>query len=898
MRPDGGVTGTSQRENWEPSVSQQRRLALVVDDDPDIALVCSLHLEGAGFEVIEAGTGLQALELAAIKHPEVVVLDYMLPDLDGVEVLRRLKADPDTADMPVLMLTARTHKKDQAAAWEAGASDFMVKPFDGKEFVKTVRRIADERGVVPRREQAIEEIVDARRAADATLASLVREATDAIICKDLDGTITFWNRGAERLYGWTAEEAVGSSIKMIAAPETIEEIDEILAKVSRGEPVTLFETTRQHRDGHRIHISLGVSPVRDAQGRVVGAAAIARDVTERVLRETRYEGLIESAPDAMILLNQHGEIEMVNQQAELMFGYDRFRLLGHKVEMLVPERFRRQHPAFRRQYADNPRTRSMGAGLDLYALRSDGTEFPVEISLSPLEEREDGQTYAAAIRDVTERRAAEARFRGMLDAAPDAMVAVDAEGRMTLVNRQAEELFGYSREELLGELVEMLVPFPSRAAHPALRERYLRSGGGHRTFGVRPEVSARRKDGSVFPAEISLSSMQTPEGVVVCAAIRDITERRIADNRFRGVIESAPDAMVIVSDTGAIELVNGQVIRLFGYEREELIGQPIEVLMPLRYRGRHPEHRRRFVRSPRLRPMGANLQLSALRKDGTEFPVEISLSPIESDGTVSVCATIRDVTARRQIEQSQRLAAEREREASARLREVDRLRTDFLATVSHELRTPLTAIKGFAEWLVGSWDTTDEARKRDMIQRIHHAGGRLDFLIQDLLDFSRLERGKLKIDLAPHLLAGLVEESLRNTATALEDHVVDVRVDPQIEVMVDRGAILRVLENLLTNAAKFSPRGSTIHLSADVSSTAVVLSVRDEGVGIPEEEHEKVFDRFYRSPATATSAPGTGIGLAIVKHFVEAQGGTVELQSAVDEGCDVRVTMPRAAVVR
>jgi protein-histidine pros-kinase len=866
----------------------------VVDDDPDIALVCSLHLERAGYEVIEAGNGQQALELAAVKHPVVIVLDYMLPDLDGVEVLRRLKSDPATATIPVLMLTARTHKKDQAAAFEAGAHDFMVKPFDGKQFVKAVDRAADESATAPRREQAIEQIVDARRTADALLASVVREATDAVICKDLDGTITFWNKGAEQLYGWTSEEAVGQSIKMIAAPETVDEIDGILARIARGEPVMLYETTRLHRDGRRLNISLAVSPIHDERDRVVGASAIARDVTERVRRQTRYEGLIEAAPDAMVLLNEHGDIEMVNQQAELMFGYDRSRLLGHPVEMLVPERFRELHPGFRRQYAENPRTRSMGAGLDLYALRSDGTEFPVEISLSPLEEREDGQTYAAAIRDVTERRTAEARFRGMLDAAPDAMVAVDEEGLITLVNRQAERLFGYSRDELLGESVELLVPVPARAAHPGLREGYLRGGGGHRTFGVRPELTARRKDGTVFPAEISLSSMQTPEGVVVCAAIRDITARKLADNRFRGVIESAPDAMVIVSDTGAIELVNGQVIRLFGYEREELIGQPVEVLMPLRYRGRHPEHRRRFVRSPRLRPMGANLQLSGLRKDGTEFPVEISLSPIESDGTVSVCATIRDVTSRRQIEQSQRLAAEREREASARLREVDRLRTDFLATVSHELRTPLTAIKGFAEWLVGSWDVTDEARKRDMIQRIHHAGGRLDFLIQDLLDFSRLERGKLKIELAPQRLVELLEEAQANAATALDEHRVDNRVPADLEVTVDRSAFLRVLENLLTNAAKFSPRGSTIHLAVEVTPSTVVLSVRDEGVGIPDEEHEKVFDRFYRSPATATSAPGTGIGLAIVKHFVEAQGGAVELRSAPDEGCDFRVTLPRA----
>lgn len=870
------------------------RLALVVDDDPDIALVCTLHLEAAGFEVVEAGTGQGALEAAAAKQPDVVVLDYMLPDLDGVEVLRRMRHDPVTAHIPVLMLTARTHKRDQAAAWEAGANDFMVKPFDGQEFVRAVGRVADGGvGHAPKRDAALDELVDAQRQVDAMLASVVREAHDAVICKDLDGVITYWNRGAEQLYGWTADEAIGQSITLISTPETVEEIQEILGQVKTGRPVQLHETSRMHRDGHRLHVSLTVTPVRDPHGRVVGAAAIARDVTERVVLENRYAGLIESAPDAMVLVNEHGEIEMVNQQAELMFGYDRLRLVGQPVEMLVPERYRGAHPQFRRQYTENPRTREMGAGLDLYGVRADGTEFPVEISLSPLEERADGRTFAAAIRDVTERRAVDARYRAMLDAAPDAMIGVDESGVIVMVNKQAEKLFGYGREEMLGELVELLVPRGARAAHPGHRDDYLRSGGGVRTVSERPDLAARRKDGTVFPVEISLSSMKTPDGVVVSAAIRDMTERRLSDTRFRAVIESAPDAMVIVSETGAIELVNGQVRELFGYDSDELIGQPIEVLMPLRYRSRHPDHRRRFTRNPRLRPMGANLQLSALRKDGTEFPVEISLSPIEAGGGVSVCATIRDITARRQIEQSQRLASEREREASARLREVDRLRTDFLSTVSHELRTPLTAIKGFAEWLVAAWDTTADDRKRDMVQRIHHAGGRLDFLIQDLLDFSRLERGTLKVDPAPHALAGLLEEAMRNVATALEQHHVAQHVDAGLEVVVDRTAILRVIENLLTNAAKFSPRGSTIHLGAETDEDTVTLTVRDEGAGIAPEEQEKVFDRFYRASATSGVAPGTGIGLAIVKHFVQAQGGSVELRSALGEGSEFRVTLPR-----
>jgi PAS domain S-box-containing protein len=652
-------------------------VALVVDDDPDVALVCALQLQSAGFSVLEAPDGERALALARSEVPSVILLDLMLPDVDGLEVLRRLKADPRTRDIPVVMLTARTGERDRLAAWRAGASDYLTKPFDGDRLVDAVRSAAsgDSHGIEPR--------AGAWSMRDsAWLAGVVRGAHDAIICKTLEGEITHWNRGAERLYGWHASEVVGRHIAMLTSTETAGEVPAILARVSRGETVVLPETVRLHRDGHRFHVSLCVSPILGEDGEVVGASAIARELLDR------------------------GE--------------------------------------------DRPVPPSAGS------------------------------------------------------AAPSSGRGAGRPGAEDLLGSQADEL-------------------------------------------------------------------------------------------CRAVVEAAPDAMTIVAEDGTILLVNAQMVKLFGYDRDELVGRTVEVLVPSRYRARHATHRRHFQSQATVRPMGAGRELTGLCKDGSEFAIEISLSPLPREAGVDLtCATVRDVTERRMVEAAKALAAEREREATARLREIDRLRNDFLSTVSHELRTPLTAIKGFSQWLTDSWDHADDQRKREMLERIHLAGQRLDLLIQDLLDFTRLERGQLRVDMGPRSLATLVDEAVRLTGGVLHEHVVEVDVGPDL-VLADRATLLRVLENLLTNAAKFSDAGTVIEVRSEVSAEHVELSVRDHGMGIPAPEHAKVFDRFYRVPSTAQSTPGTGIGLAIVKQFVEAQGGSVAVRSPRGGGTEFSVRLRRAS---
>jgi PAS domain S-box-containing protein len=528
----------------------------------------------------------------------------------------------------------------------------------------------------------------------------------------------------------------------------------------------------------------------------------------------------------------------------------------------------------------------MGSGLQLYGLRKDESEFPVEISLSPLD-TEEGVLVSAAIRDLTDRLKVEAKFRGFLEAAPDAVVIVNRAGAIVLVNSQTERLFGYPRAELIGKSVDILVPDRFRGRHPAHRTGYF-DDPKVRGMGSGVELNGRRRDGTEFPVEISLSPLETEEGVLVSAAIRDITERRKAEDKFRGLLESAPDAMVIVGKEGNIVLVNAQMEALFGYSREELTTMRVDHLVPPRYRSKHPEHRTAYFRSPNPRPMGAGLPLYALKKDGSEFPAEISLSPIETPEGTFVTAAIRDITERKRLEEIRRKSLEQEEqnrrveleEQNRRMQEANRLKSEFVANMSHELRTPLNSIIGFAELIhVGKAGATSEAQQ-EYLQDILTSSKHLLQLINDVLDLAKVESGKIEFRPEPVDLGRVVSEVrdiLRGLAA--EKHTkVDVEVEPSLSgVVSDPAKIKQVLYNYLSNAIKFTPEGGrvTIRVSPEAED-GFRIEVIDTGIGVRKEDIHRLFVEFQQLDAsTSKRYPGTGLGLALTKRIAEAAGGSV-----------------------
>ena len=372
------------------------------------------------------------------------------------------------------------------------------------------------------------------------------------------------------------------------------------------------------------------------------------------------------------------------------------------------------------------------------------------------------------------------------------------------------------------------------------------------------------------------------------------------------MLEAAPDAIMQVDAEGKIILLNRVAEDMFGYTRGELLGQPVETLIPQELRGRHHSHRDHYRQHPMTRAMGSGLALEGIRKDGSRFPVEISLSPSATSDGFRITAIIRDITERRMVEErlrrvqeeyTQRLAeTNAELEMTNReLERANRLKTEFLASMSHELRTPLHTIIGFSELLGEELEGPLNEKQKRFVQHIHKESLHLLELINDILDISKIEAGRLELRREAFDFASLVAESLASVRALAEakSQQLEAALDVAPAVDADRLRIKQVLVNLLSNAIKFTPDGGRIRVEAGVQEASVAVSVSDTGVGIPEEELDFIFDKFHQVGATTKGVrEGTGLGLAITKRLVEEHGGTIRVESQPKRGSTFIFTIP------
>jgi PAS domain S-box-containing protein len=721
----------------------------------------------------------------------------------------------------------------------------------------------------------------------------------AVFMMDPRGQIVSWNAGAERIKGYKADEIIGHNFSCFFPLEDIEqgrpeEVLRITAASGRHEE----QGMRVRKDGSRFLASLTFTALRDPAGNLRGFSEFSHDLSKSRESEAKYRGLLEAAPDAMVVVNQGGEIVLLNVQAEKQFGYRRDELVGQKVKNIIPEGFAERLIADGTRTAAEALAQQIGTGIELTGRRKDGGEFPIELMLSPLESAE-GILVTAAIRNISVRKDAEkhlaqmeGRYRGLLEAAPDAMVVVNQGGEIVLLNVQAEKQFGYHRDELLGQKVKNIIPegFAERLIADDLRSA---EDALAQQIGTGIELTARRKDGSEFPIELMLSPLESAEGILVTAAIRNISVRKDAEKylaqmegRYRGLLEAAPDAMVVVNQRGEIVLLNLQAEKQFGYRRNELLGQKVKNIIPEGFAERLLADGLRSAEEALAQQIGTGIELNGRRRDGSEFPIELMLSPLGSAEGILVTAAIRDISTRKAA-------------AADLLNKVDELKRSneelgqFAYIASHDLQEPLRMVASYTQLLSKRYKGKLDSDADEFIAFAVDGASRMQRLIQDLLAYSRVgTEGSHLLDISSE---DALQQALINLRSAIEESGALVTHEPLPTVLADETQLTQLFQNLVGNAIKYQGPGvPKVHIAAAMNGGSKwTFSVQDNGLGIDPQYFERIFGMFQRLHKREAFA-GTGIGLAICKKIVEQHGGSISVESQPGQGSTFRFALARS----
>ncbi len=452
-------------------------------------------------------------------------------------------------------------------------------------------------------------------------------------------------------------------------------------------------------------------------------------------------------------------------------------------------------------------------------------------------------------------------------AAPNGFVMVDREGRIVAANAVLETMFGHAEGTLSGQMLEVLLPGALREAHVGLRSAFF-AHPEPRAMGAGRVLYARRADGHEFPVEIGLNPLSGPQGPLVLASVVDISERLALEWAFRGLFDASPYGLLIVDDHGRIVMANRVIAESLGHTAPSLIGQPLETLLPERYRGAHGALMAGYRRTGEARMMGRGRDLTALHADGTELPVEIGLSRVRWQRQTMTLAAVSDISIRKKLELELR-------QANANLQE-------FTYVASHDLRSPLRGIADLVEWInadLGAVEGGVPAEVQRNLERISQRIGRMERLIDDLLSYARAGRAATEftqVDLGA-LVRGVLEIQPVPAGFAVE-LALDIPPFP-----ATRTPLETVLRNLLSNAVKHHDRDQgRIQVSARHDDSFCEVSVIDDGPGVPEAARERIFKLFQT--LTARERGGSGIGLALTKRLVEVHGGRIEVISPVADG--------------
>jgi len=728
--------------------------------------------------------------------------------------------------------------------------------------------------------------------------TIVQSLRDGVIVLDAQGVVLQTSPRWCEITGYAPQEIIGRK-----APYAWWPADQVASRLARWTAVLASQVPVEGRgdiqcsDGTTINVRVTFVPVLAAAGHVRMFVGTYHDLTERNRVEAegqraaeQLDHFFEESSDLMCIAGFDGYFKRVNRAWSSTLGHSPDELLAAPYfEFVHPDDVERT----REEVASHAESRDSTVGFDNRYRCHDGSYRWLSWNATVV--RHEELVYAVA-RDTTALRQADetrAWLAAIVDSTEDAIIGKTLDGTIVSWNRSAERIYGYTPAEAIGQPIHLIFA-PERLGEV---DEILRGIARGQT--VRHDTIRRRRDGTAVHVSLSIAPIRNTNGTIIGAAsiARDVSARVVAEERFRQVLLAAPDAMVIVDDGGTIVLVNEQTERLFGYSAAELIDQPVELLVPERLRDRHTGYRQHYLGKPSVHGMGVGLALSGRRRDGTEFPIEVSLAPLAvNDGTL-VSAAIRDVTDRRNAEEQ--LARARDEALAA-----TQAKSQFVAMVSHEIRTPMNGVIGLTRLLL---DTALQPVQRRYTEAIRTSGSALLTVINDILDFSKIESGKIELAHTDFDLCGMLEEVIAVAVELGRDKDIEVvgYYPPTLPSMVrgDCGRLRQCLLNLVGNAIKFTEHGEVRVTAESVSvpgqaAQQFVFAVTDTGIGVAPEQLQRLFEPFTQlDDAYNRRIGGTGLGLTICRELVGLMHGRIEATSEPGQGSRFTLTIPLAETV-
>lgn len=634
------------------------------------------------------------------------------------------------------------------------------------------------------------------------------------------------------------------------------------------------------------------------------------EVQKRIRSEEKFRGLLESAPDAILISNEKGEITLINRQAEILFGYTREELNGKPVEILVPADLHNKHTADRYSYFENPKVRSMGAGLELFAVRKDGTKFPVEISLSPLVTKE-GTLISAAVRDISERKRLEEKLKKakrdhellVRNVKDYAIFMLDKDGQVVSWNSGAEHIKGYTGEEIIGKPMDVF--YTSEAIQRGEPKRNLQMALEHGSFEF--EGWRIKKDGAEFWANVALTALYDDDGMLYGYAkvTKDITDKRKAEEHIRflaTIADSIQDPIISTDNNRLINKWNESAEKLLEWKADEVIGKETSEILQTMY----PDKTREQILESFTEKGSWHGEVIYQSKSGQAIDVLVTASHLkDASGNITGNLVLaRDISARKKAEaalskfneeleqrvkdrtedirkkeeENRMLNEQLEIKVIERTRQLEVANKEleaFSYSVSHDLRAPLRAISGYSKILEEDYGSVLDAEGKRIIDAVITNSKRMGQLIDDLLSFSKMARMSIHVFSVDML--DIVQECINELMPDFSKALYSIKIDPDLpKANVDQAMIKQVWLNLIGNAIKYSAKKETpvIEIGYKKEEGMIVYFIRDNGAGFNMDYANKLFGVFQRLHGNE-EFDGTGVGLALVSRIIHKHDGKV-----------------------